>query len=308
MSDNATGKQVAYLAPGLALPILYDIKRRGNRHAVEEPPVNVVVERDQDCPEGLPFYETRVGDYDLMVGEFMISCLFIRLPQNCKDSEPALHAVGRSLILWYYALEHSSGRPVLMKNYKLSVVSDDSIKDGFLLEDRAISILKIGQNLFGSEEGHIVEQRLLETILLYQYVHLEHYWKEVSINDKDLIEYYHCIKNEVNGKYSCYFEPLTPMAFNNNILDSTWKEYLLSRKYNIKHILNVSNSLLKHILKRSYNIEFVDFIIRTTVFCLVQDMQYKEAREKLKLLSNTPINKKYIEAELKYIEKSECTS
>ena len=150
-------------------------------------------------------------------------------------------------------------------------------------------------------------ERLLETILLYQYVHLEHYWKEVSINDKDLIEYYHCIKNEVNGKYSCYFEPLTPMAFNNDILDSTWKEYLLSRKYNIKHILNVSNSLLKHILKRSYNIEFVDFIIRTTVFCLVQDMQYKEAREKLKLLSNTPINKKYIEAELKYIEKSECT-
>jgi hypothetical protein len=37
-------------------------------------------------------------------------------------------------------------------------------------------------------------------------------------------------------------------------------------------------------------------------------MQYKEAREKLKLLSNTPINKKFIEAELKYIEKSECTS
>ena len=165
LSDNATGKQVAYLAPGLALPILYDIKRRGNRHAVEEPPVNIVVERDQDCPEGLPFYETRVGDYDLMVGEFMISCLFIRLPQNCKDSEPVLHAVGRSLILWYYALEHSSGRPVLKKNYKLSVVSDDSIKDGFLLEERAISILKIGQNLFGSEEGHVVEQRLLEAIL-----------------------------------------------------------------------------------------------------------------------------------------------
>lgn len=165
LSDKATGKQMAYLAPGFALPLLYDIKRRGNRHAVKEPPVSIVVEKDQDCPKGLPYYETGAGDYDLMVGEFMISNIILRLPKNCKDGYPELHAVGRSLILWYYALEHISGRPVLMKNYKLSVESDDSIKEGYTMVEGAISSLKIGDNLFGSNDGHAIEQRLLESIL-----------------------------------------------------------------------------------------------------------------------------------------------
>ena len=165
LSDNATGNHVVYLAPGSSLPIMYEIKRRGYRHAVDDRPVSVVVEKDQDSPEGLPFYEIRVGDYDWMIGEFMISSLFLRLPKSCKDCFPELHAVGRSLVLWYYALEHSSGRPVLMKNYKLSVESDGNIQEGFTLVEGAISSLKIGQNLFGTNDGHTIEQKLLETVL-----------------------------------------------------------------------------------------------------------------------------------------------
>lgn len=165
LSDDFSDHQVAYIDPGYALPLLYDIKRRSNRHVVNDSPWNLVVEKEQDCPDGFPYYETRVGDYDLMIGEFMLSTILLRLPKESKESFPELHAVGRSLILWYYALELKSARPVLMKNYKLSIERDDSLNEGFLLLDGEISVLKLSQNLLGSSDGHSFEKKLLETIL-----------------------------------------------------------------------------------------------------------------------------------------------
>lgn len=165
-SDKVAGKQMAYLNPGFALPLLFDIKRRANIHTVVDHSVNLIVEKDQDSPEGLPFYETRKEDCDLMVGEFMISSIFIRLPKNTKEDYPDLHAVGRSIILWYYALEKRACRPILMHNLKISVERDDDIMVGFtIIAGNYSSTLTVGQNLLGEKSGHDLEQSLLTAVL-----------------------------------------------------------------------------------------------------------------------------------------------
>ncbi len=165
LSKESLDHQVAYIHPGYALPLLYDILHRSNKHVIEDAPWNLVVEKEQDCPEDIPYYEAKLGDYELMVGEFMISSIFLRLPKDTKNNYPELHAAGRSLILWYYALERSSGRPVLMKNYKLSIERDDKLNQGFIMVDGLISTLKIGQDFLGSSDGHNVEQKLMEAVL-----------------------------------------------------------------------------------------------------------------------------------------------
>jgi len=170
ISDKSTGRQMAVLEQGYALPLLYDIKKRENRHTVTDVPFNYVVTKEQDTPEGLPFYESRGSNFDMMIGEFMISNVLIKLPQNTREAFPELHAVGRSLILWYYALEHYSGRPVLMRNVKLTVKRDESIKEGFLFysdDTEGIGLLRISPNLLGNNDGHSVEKQLLDALLGY---------------------------------------------------------------------------------------------------------------------------------------------
>lgn len=166
MSDKAIGKQIAILDPGFALPLIYGIKNQACRHAVSDPPFSLVVVRDQECPKGLPFYESISKDGDMMIGEFMISNIFLKLPQNTKKRYPDLHAVGRSLILWYYALERYSRRPILMHNLKVAIKMDDSIKEGFVLEEaQDYNTLKVGRNLLGANDGHTLEKHLQETVL-----------------------------------------------------------------------------------------------------------------------------------------------
>ena len=145
-------------------------------------------------------------------------------------------------------------------------------------------------------------EQLLETLISYQYVNIEHYWKNVPIKEKDLIEYYHCVNRQKNGIYSYSIEPFVSNNSNDDGIDPFWKEYLLSRVYNTKHVLNVSNSLLKHIAKNPDKIEFTDFIRRTMVFCFIQEKQFEKAKVQLKLLSVSSSNKKYTEAELEYIK------
>lgn len=147
--------------------------------------------------------------------------------------------------------------------------------------------------------------KLLEALLIYHYVHLEHYWKQDPIKE-DISEHIHVVKEGNKGEYSYFVEPFILKSSNSNVIDPFWKEYLLLRKYSTKHILNICGSLLKHISKSHDNIEFVDFIRRIMVFCLIQDMRYKEARDELKLLSNTLSNKKYIEAEIQYMDNAKC--
>ena len=157
---------MAYLNPGFAPPLLFDINRRANIHTVVDHSVNLIVEKDQDSPEGLPFYETRKEDCDLMVGEFMVSSIFIHLPKNTKEDYPDLHAVGRSIILWYYALEKRACRPILMHNLKISVERDDDIMVGFtIIAGNYSSTLTVGQNLLGEKSGHDLEQSLLTAVL-----------------------------------------------------------------------------------------------------------------------------------------------
>ena len=145
-------------------------------------------------------------------------------------------------------------------------------------------------------------EQLLEALLSYQYVNIEHYWKNVPIKEKDLIEYYHCVNRQKNGIYSYSIEPFVSNNSNDDDIDPFWKEYLLSRVYNTKHVLNVSNSLLKHIAKNPDKIEFTDFIRRTMVFCFIQEKQFEKAKVQLKLLSVSSSNKKYTEAVLEYIK------
>ena len=127
---------MVYLEPGYALPLLFEIKHQANIHIVFDRHNALVVEREQDCPDSLPLYESRGGDFDMIVGEFMICNIFIELPKDTKERYPDLHAVGRSILLWYYATENSIGRPILMHNLNLSIESNESIKQGFLLENR----------------------------------------------------------------------------------------------------------------------------------------------------------------------------
>ena len=133
-------------------------------------------------------------------------------------------------------------------------------------------------------------------------MNIEHYWKNVPIKEKDLIEYYHCVNRQKNGIYSYSIEPFVSNNSNDDDIDPFWKEYLLSRVYNTKHVLNVSNSLLKHIAKNPDKIEFTDFIRRTMVFCFIQEKQFEKAKVQLKLLSVSSSNKKYTEAVLEYIK------
>lgn len=170
ISDNSIGPQMAVLKQGYALPLLYDIKKRGNRHSVKDAPLNYVVTKDQDTPNALPIYESMGNDFDMMIGEFMISNIFIKLPKNTREVYPELHAVGRSLILWYYALEYVSGRPVLMRNVKLTVKREDCIKEGFQLgsdDMEGTGLLRISPNLLGNFDGHSIEKQLLEALLGY---------------------------------------------------------------------------------------------------------------------------------------------
>ena len=145
-------------------------------------------------------------------------------------------------------------------------------------------------------------EQLLEALLSYQYVNIEHYWINVPIKEKDLIEYYHCVNRQKNGIYAYTFEPFISNNSNGDGVDPFWKEYLLSRRFDTKHVLNVSNSLLKHIAKNPDKIEFIDFIRRTMVFCFIEEKQFEKAKVQLKLLSVSSSNKKYTEAVLEYIK------
>lgn len=144
-------------------------------------------------------------------------------------------------------------------------------------------------------------EQLLEELLSYQYVNIEHYWKNVPIKEKDLIEYYHCVNRQNDGIHSYSIEPFISNSSNGEV-NPFWKEYLLSRVFNTKHVLNVSNSLLKHIDKTPDKIEFIDFIRRTKVFCFILEKQFEKARNEIKLLSVSSSNQKYTEAELEYIK------
>ena len=127
---------------------------------------NIVVEKEQDAPIGIPFYETSIGESDLIIGEFMISNIFIYLPKNTREQYPEFHTISRSIILWYYALEQYSGRPILMQNYKLSIVFDDNLDEGFIIHNgQPVSLLKIAQNVLGKNDAKVVEKHLLETVL-----------------------------------------------------------------------------------------------------------------------------------------------
>lgn len=141
-------------------------------------------------------------------------------------------------------------------------------------------------------------EQLLEALISCRYVNIEHYWKNVPIKEKDLMEFYHCVNRQKNGIY----EPFVSNNSNDDDIDPFWKEYLLSKVYNTKHVLNISNSLLKHIANNPDKIEFIDFIRRTMVFCFIQEKQFEKAKEQLKHLSVSSSNKKYTEAVLEYIK------
>lgn len=165
-SDKMIGKQMVCINQGFALPLLFEIKRRANVHTIVDHVVNLIVEKDQDSPEGLPFYEIHDRDYDLMIGEFMISNIYIRLPKNTKEDFPDLHAVGRSIILWYYALEKRACRPILIHSLKISVERNESIMVGFVItEDHYSTTLTVGDNLLGNKSGHDLERSLLSAVL-----------------------------------------------------------------------------------------------------------------------------------------------
>lgn len=164
--DKVTTRQMVYLEPGYALPLLFEIKHQANIHIVFDRHNALVVEREQDCPDSLPLYESRGGDFDMIVGEFMICNIFIELPKDTKERYPDLHAVGRSILLWYYATENSIGRPILMHNLNLSIESNESIKQGFLLENRDyFTIIKVSPNVLGDKNGHDLEQSLLTAVI-----------------------------------------------------------------------------------------------------------------------------------------------
>lgn len=165
--DKATGRQkMVYLEPGYALPLLFEIKHRANIHIVFNRHNALVVEREQDCPDSFPLYESRDGDFDLIVGEFMICNIFIELPKDTKERYPDLHAVARSILLWYYAMENSIGRPILVHNLNFSIESNESIKQGFLFEDRDyFTIIKVSPNVLGDKNGHDLEQSLLTAVI-----------------------------------------------------------------------------------------------------------------------------------------------
>lgn len=165
-SDKAIGKQMVYVQQGFALPLLFDIKWHAYAHTIFDYPYNIIVEKEQDSPKGLPFYEVKTGDCDLMLGEFMISHIFIQLPKNTKELYPELHAIGRSILLWCYAFEKRVGNPIFMHNIKLLIESDDTIANGFILKEGDYSsTLKVGQNLLGNSDSHDLEKRLLTSVI-----------------------------------------------------------------------------------------------------------------------------------------------
>lgn len=164
-TDPSIDYKIADIEPGFSLPLLYDIKRRANVHAIVDADTNIVVERGQDGLDGIPFYEKSISDYDLMVGEFLASNMFLRLPKNAKDEFPEIHAVGRSLIMWYYALEKYMSKPILGSNFKIYIEKNDNLDEGFVLREDVISTLVVGQNLLGLIDGHNVERKLLETVI-----------------------------------------------------------------------------------------------------------------------------------------------
>ena len=145
-------------------------------------------------------------------------------------------------------------------------------------------------------------EQLLEALLSYHYVNIEHYWKSVPVKEKDLIEYYHCVNKQEDGIYAYTFEPFISNNSNGDGVDPFWKEYLLSRRFNTKHVLNVSNSLLKHIAKNSDKSEFVDFLRRTMAFCFIEEKQFEKAKDEIKLLSVSSSNKEYTDSVLRYIK------
>lgn len=167
ISDNVSGRQGVCLMPGFSLPLIFGIKKKANRHAVKDGIFNLLVKADQDSPDGIPFYEAKTEDNDLMIGEYLQSNIFLKLPKNTKDVYPELHGVGRSLLLWYYALEKYSGKPVLMKNLRLTIERDENLKEGFRIENNDYaSVLKISPNLLGNDDGRSIEKHLLEAVVM----------------------------------------------------------------------------------------------------------------------------------------------
>lgn len=166
LTDKAIPKLDVSIRPGYGLSLYYGILKQANRHAIEDAPFNIVVSRDQECPRDIPFYEIYAQEFDIMVGEYMLSSILLRLPSNSKNVCPEVHAVGKSLLLWYYALEKRFGNPVLGDNLKLKLEQDDSLATGYKIDtSTGAFVVKIGQDIIGNQSTHELEERLLKAVL-----------------------------------------------------------------------------------------------------------------------------------------------
>lgn len=166
LTDRDVQKLDVTIRPGYGLSLFYDILQRGNKHAVSDPPFSFVVSKDQECPRGIPFYEINSREFDILIGEYYSANIFLRLPPDTRKDYPELHTIGRSVILWYYALEKRFGKALLQKNLKLTVKRDDSLTDGIKLKDEhGFVTLMVSQNFMGNDTNHVFEKKLLLAVL-----------------------------------------------------------------------------------------------------------------------------------------------
>lgn len=166
LTDRAIPKLDVTIRPGYGLPLYYGILKQANRHAIEDSPFNIVVSKDQECPFDIPFYEQPTPDCDLLVGEFILSNILLQLPINSKNNCPELYAIGKSLILWTYALEKRSGYPVIGSNLRITLELDITITTGYEIDTSSGAfVVKVGQDLIGENCPHEIERNLLKSVL-----------------------------------------------------------------------------------------------------------------------------------------------